>query len=389
MSLFACDRFLSCKLALVLLGFLGVLALPQSAFGHAAGENYVWIAIEQDHIAGRFEVHVNDLEKLGIDWKEHGENRAEAVAATAEQVQSYLREHLQLIVDGESVELQFERTDMFTEGSNYAQYFYRTKAMDVPDRFLIRNDIFISDDDPLHRSLVVLEYDKKAGAEYGESSIMVFGPHNPEQELDLNNPPALLSPLDFIWQGILHIWIGIDHILFLLALLLLAVMAREEDKWQPVPTFRLAFWNILKIVTIFTAAHSITLSLAALNLINLSSRIVESLIALSIVLVAVNNIFPRFNDKRWSVIFFFGLFHGMGFASVMGDLPFRTLNLVKILIGFNVGVELGQIVIVAAIFPVIFLLRKKSMYMPVIVKGGSVVVGAIAVYWFIERAFQL
>ena len=115
----------------------------------------------------------------------------------------------------------------------------------------------------------------------------------------------------------------------------------------------------------------------------------RSLIALSIVLVGLNNIFLKFNDKRWVVIFVFGLFHGMGFASVMGVLPFRTIQLTKVLLAFNIGVELGQIAIVAGIFPVLYLIRRTSWYRPVVVIGGSIVISAIAFWWFIERAFEL
>ncbi len=370
---------------------IGVLTSPDVVLAHAPGENYVWVNVESDHIAGRFEIHLKDLNrKLGIDWQEHGATRIEAVAATATQVQDYLREHFEIVFDGNPLELQFEKTNVFKEKSNYAQYFYHTETMTIPDSFVIRNDIFISPDDPLHRSLIVLEYNKNLDKEYGgENAIMAFGPHKSEQLLDLNDLPALLQPLDFIWQGCLHIWIGIDHVLFLLALLLLAVMDRVEGQWQPVPTFKKAIWNVLKIVTLFTIAHSVTLSLAAFNIVNLNSRIVESLIALSIVLVGINNIFPKFNDKAWLIIFFFGLFHGMGFASVMGELPFRTVSLMKILLSFNAGVELGQLAIVVGIFPVIFFLRKTKIYRPVVVVGGSLVICVIAFYWFVERALAL
>jgi len=370
---------------------VGILTSPGVAFAHAPGENYVWVNVESDNFAGRFELHLNDLDKkLGIDWQEHGATRIEAVAATANQVQDYLREHFQIVIDGNPLDLQFDETGVFKEKSNYAQYFYHTEAMTIPESFVIRNDIFISPDDPLHRSLIVLEYNKNLDKEYGgENAIMAFGPHKSEQLLNLNDLPSLLQPLDFIWQGCLHIWIGIDHVLFLLALLLLAVMDQVEGQWKPVPTFKKALWNVLKIVTLFTIAHSVTLSLAAFNLIDVNSRIVESLIALSIVLVGINNIFPKFNDKAWLIIFFFGLFHGMGFASVMGELPFRTVSLMKILLSFNAGVELGQLAIVAGIFPVIFLLRKTTFYRPLIVIGGSLIICVIASYWFVERAFAI
>ncbi|MEO1086645.1 MAG: HupE/UreJ family protein, partial [Acidobacteriota bacterium] len=139
----------------------------------------------------------------------------------------------------------------------------------------------------------------------------------------------------------------------------------------------------------FTIAHSITLSLAALDIISLSSRVVESIIALSIVLVAINNVFPKVREGHWLVIFFFGLFHGMGFASVMGELPFRMMHLVQVILAFNIGVELGQIAIVAVAFPILFLLRKSPIYKPVFLNGGSIAIGLLALWWFIERAFEL
>ena len=376
---------------IALLAIFVSFAYANDVLGHASGENYVWVNIDKDRISGRFEINVNDLKsKLGIDVDALAETRVESVEKTKEKVQKYLKEHFSLSNNETPIEIEFLQTNIFEEVGDFAQYYYQTGPLKVPNTLTIKNDVFISTDDLLHRSLIVLEYNKILGKEYGgENGIMVFGPHNPIQELDLTNPPEILAPFDFIWEGVLHIWIGIDHILFLLALLLLAVVKREEGKWVPVKTFRSAIWNVFKIVTIFTVAHSITLSLAALNLINVESRFVESLIALSIVLVAINNIFPKFNERKWLVIFFFGLFHGMGFASVLGELPFRMLHLVKILLTFNVGVELGQLVIVAGVFPIIFLLRNSKIYQPIIVLLGSLVIGGIGFYWFIERAFAL
>ncbi|MEM7782117.1 MAG: HupE/UreJ family protein [Planctomycetota bacterium] len=399
--------------------------LPVLAWAHAPGENYVWVNIDNVGISGRFEIHIDDLkEKLGVDIEKDGLDK------TAATVHEYIRQHFAILIEDREIEFEFEKTGLFEENAKYAQYFYRTVDIDVPDKISIRNDIFIEYNDPLHRSLIVLEYNRKIESEYGaENAVMVFGPHNPLQELDLTDIPSLLKPKEFIWQGVLHIWIGLDHILFLLALLLMAVMvvnprlpsslkstqtqsddtnpvngnenqnelgpsdssltAANENVVKPVSGFARAFWNVLKIVTIFTVAHSITLSLAALRLIEVNSQFVESLIALSIVIVAINNIFPRFNDKRWIVIFFFGLFHGMGFASVMGVLPFRTIHLIKVLLGFNIGVELGQLAIVFGIFPVIYLLRNTKFYRYGVLIGGSFLIGVLAIYWFVERAFGL
>jgi hypothetical protein len=195
-----------------------------------------------------------------------------------------------------------------------------------------------------------------------------------------------------VWQGVLHIWIGIDHILFLVALILSTVLVfADGSSWRPVSSFPGAFWNVLKIVTVFTVAHSLTLLLAALGMVNVSSRLVESAIALSIVLVAANNLAGKRRVRGGSllIIFLLGLFHGLGFASVMGQLPFRMEKFLKSVIGFNIGVELGQVVIVAVLFPIIYVLRRNPLYVPVVLKGGSTALMLIAAVWFVQRAFGL
>lgn len=384
---------------LAFLTFLCLCLFQSPAKAHTTGETYVWLNVEETRITGRVEINLDDLrEKLKIDVplkEESGteeDPRLEVLRETRSEVLAYIAEQFSISVADRPLDIEFtdlKILDLPADEGNYAQYFYVAPEGEVPDVVTIKNRLFV-DDDFTHRSLVCIERNRKSGQEFeGEFAAMVFGSHNPVQELDLTHIDLLLRPRDFIWQGVLHIWIGIDHILFIVALLLPAVLTRKDGKWVPVENFREAFWNILKIVTIFTLAHSITLSLASLGLIGLPSWIVESVIALSIVLVAINTIRPKFNEKTWLVIFGFGLFHGMGFASVMSDLPFRMVHLVKVLIGFNIGVELGQLVIVAAIFPLIYLLRQGSLYQRVVLIGGSIVIGVIASYWFVERAFGL
>ena len=307
-------------------------------------------------------------------------------------VLSYIAEHFKLETEDRPIEVTFNEITILELGpheGSYAQYIYSTPEGTIPQIVKITNSLFL-EVSRFHRSLVCIERNRQTGQVFaGEFTALIFGPHNPVQELDLTNIELLLQPRDFIWQGVLHIWIGIDHILFLLSLLLPAVLVLNESKWLPVEDFKQSFWNVIKIVTIFTVAHSISLSLAVLGFIQLPSRFVESVIALSIILVVVNTLIPKIHLNTWLVIFGFGLFHGLGFASVMGELPFRLVNLIKVMIGFNVGVELGQLAIVAAVFPVIFLLRKKKFYVPVVLRGGSLLMGCIALFWFIERAFAL
>jgi hypothetical protein len=190
-------------------------------------------------------------------------------------------------------------------------------------------------------------------------------------------------------EGVWHIWQGSDHILFLLSLLLPAVLWRDGQRWEGIERFRPAFINVVKIVTAFTIAHSLTLSLAALDVVRLPSRLVESAIASSVLLAALNNLWPWFRGKGWLLAFGFGLIHGFGFANVLAELGLRRGILAVALVGFNVGVELGQMVIVAAFLPLAFGLRRSWFYQTVTFKFGSAGVVAIATIWLVERGLDL
>jgi hydrogenase/urease accessory protein HupE len=177
----------------------------------------------------------------------------------------------------------------------------------------------------------------------------------------------------YVGLGVEHIIGGIDHLLFLLALLALAT----------------SLWQTVKIVTAFTVAHSITLSLAALGLVDVPSSIVEPLIAASIVWVAVENLVaPAGAGRRWLIAAVFGLIHGLGFASALSDLDLPRDTLIQALIGFNIGVELGQLAFVAVVMPALVWASQPSRLrrLPQIT---SVVVALVGAVWLIERVIAV
>lgn len=189
----------------------------------------------------------------------------------------------------------------------------------------------------------------------------------------------------FVWEGMKHIYIGIDHVLFVLVLIILARTTKQ----------------VLVLVTAFTIAHSITLILAAQNIIVVSSSIVEPIIALSIALVAFELSIERGIQKvlkkdiriqvahLWYVVFGLGLFHGLGFASVLRELSIPEEYLLSSLLSFNVGVELGQLTIVLVVFPLLMLLRKyfEHTYAKCVEQTALWFSGTIAICWFVERVF--
>lgn len=183
----------------------------------------------------------------------------------------------------------------------------------------------------------------------------------------------LATAWEFVKLGIVHIWQGYDHLLFLFALLLVC------------RTFR----SIVAIISCFTVAHSLTLGLATLNLIDLPSRIVEAAIAASIVFVGGENLFRRDHEPRgrWVLTFAFGLIHGFGFASVLRDLGVAPEfgDIALPLFTFNLGVEIGQIAIASVVLPVIWQLRKRQEFVKNGVPVLSGLVACAGLYWLIER----
>jgi hypothetical protein len=189
----------------------------------------------------------------------------------------------------------------------------------------------------------------------------------------------------FVTEGMRHILGGYDHVLFLLTLLLPAVMRRTKTGWQPVDRLSQALLPVAMIVTAFTIAHSVTLTLAGLKLLSLSSSFIEPAIAVTIVLAAIDNLTPIFRERRAVVTFLFGLIHGFGFAGVLGELDLPTAQFAWTLFQFNLGIELGQLFIVAVAVSALFAFRRQRWYAGAVIRGGSVVAIVIGALWFIDR----
>ena len=204
-------------------------------------------------------------------------------------------------------------------------------------------------------------------------------------------PPAAdgHAPASFLGEGIHHLVTGYDHLLFLLCLLLPAVLMRQGGRWQPVAGWREAVWPVTKTVTLFTLAHSVTLTLASLGWVRLSSSVVEPAIALTIMLAAFDNLRPLLLRWRGWLTFGFGLIHGFGFAGVLGELDLPTAQFGWALFQFNLGLEIGQLAVVALVVPLLLALRARPLYVPVVLCSGSAVALLVAAAWFVERTAQV
>lgn len=192
-----------------------------------------------------------------------------------------------------------------------------------------------------------------------------------------------------VGAGMAHIASGLDHVLFLVTLLLVAVWRRDGARWTPRDSARGALAETLKLVTAFTAAHSVTLGLAASGAIDPPEAAVEALIALTVLLAALDNIRPFVPGPRWAVVGLFGLVHGIGFAGPLKDLGLRGLELVAPLLAFNLGVELGQLAVVALLLPLALAVRAAAAYRRWVVPAGSGAIALLAAVWCVERSLAV
>lgn len=193
----------------------------------------------------------------------------------------------------------------------------------------------------------------------------------------------------FLLTGIAHIAGGYDHVLFLLCLLLPAVLVRRDSRWVARDDVTSALVAVVWIATAFTVAHSLTLALATFGVIRVPASVIEPLIALTILATALNNVWPVVTRRLAAVAFAFGLIHGFGFAEVLAPLSLPRNELALALLGFNLGVEVGQLAIVAGAFFVLATLRRWSGYARWILGAGSALIAIVAALWFIERVFDV
>jgi hypothetical protein len=360
---------------------VALVAAP--AFAHKPSDAY--LTLERDGVAlsGQWDIALRDLDNaLSLDANGDGEITWGEVRAKHAEIAAYALERLQVASAGNVCLLAVTShgIDAHTDGA-YAVLKLAGRCAQSGPTLTIDYHLFF-DIDPQHRGLLNL-------VENGNSTSIVFSAENPHGVVGGNATTPLIQFGSYLDEGVWHIWLGFDHILFLLSLLLPAVLVRRNREWRPAQSFRAAFVDVAKIVTAFTLAHSITLALAALGVVSLPSRWIESAIALSVVLAALNNLFPIVARGRWIAAFGFGLVHGFGFAGALQDLGLPSGSLALSLAGFNVGVEIGQLAIVAVFLPPAFAVRRTWTYRQVLLMGLSGTIATIASVWFVERVFDV
>jgi hypothetical protein len=436
-------RLAAARIAAALLLSLswGMASPPASA--HKASDAYVTLtddARDEQRLQGQWDIALRDLDHaLVLDADGDGAITWGEVRARHPDIAAYALSHLAIKSDGLACPLTAGRQmiDEHSDGAYSVLYFTVDCDKEVPNELTVDYDLLFALD-PSHRGILTVHHD-------GTTANAVLSPAAPSMALSLNAPDRWRQFKSFVVDGVWHIWTGYDHLLFLASLLLPAVLIRRRGapprpgppvrpeaprrpgaparpeaslpagsgarwrrqtgavsltpagsraldrvsaaRWEPAPSLWRAFVDVFKIISGFTVSHTCTLTLAVLGIVTLPDRLVESGIALSVVLAAANNLYPLVHRRLWLVAFGFGFIHGLGFASALAGLRLPPAAMAASLGGFNVGVEIGQEAIVIALMPLAYLLRRSRFYRVVVLKAGSAVIVLIAAVWFFERAF--
>lgn len=410
----------------LLTGLMLLVSLP--AFAHKESDAYLTLRTDPANahaLHGQWDIALRDLDfAIGIDSNRDGAITWGEVQAHRAQIERYALARLAIKGDGLTCDAQptTQQIDEHTDGAYDVILFDSICDKEIPSRLTIVYRLF-QDVDPYHRGIITIH---NRGVTVGA----VLGPENPSTSLDVRKADRWGQFRSFVFDGMLHIWTGIDHLLFILSLLLPAVLIRRRiDKvdgndpgnnasggwnstqtqiagfgsggaiavfrpnaryqWFPVTNWWAAFIDVVKIVSAFTLSHSVTLTLAVLGIVDLPSRLVESGIAISVIVAAGNNLYPLIRKRIWLIAFAFGFVHGLGFASALAGLQLPPWSMAASLGGFNVGVEIGQETLVLLVMPIAFLMRRTVFYQKVVLRWGSAIIITMATGWLIQRAFDV
>lgn len=386
-------RAFMAAIALLLVPMFGLL-FTSVASAHDGESSVVYLDVFPDGTAqGQLEHPVGLLNTLFDLDLDPDEATAGDIADIEGAVRAYNVDNLSIVGgDGTDWDITFtgEVEAIETENEIYGAFLFDVENVfdEAPRIFDVTFNGIVQDE--THFASVVMRTDPVTGTflNEGEAVPGFINSDNPTLPVNLDDPNTWKAFTGTVSLGMEHIFIGTDHILFVLVLLLPAVMLFSlTDGWGPVPTFKDGLWRVLKIATAFTIAHSITLTLGGLEIIELPGKLVETIIALSIIAAAIHNLRPVFANREAMIAFAFGIFHGFGFAGLLSDLGIGRGQRVLSLLGFNIGVEIGQAFIILLLFPALFLLRRTSIY-PAFLRIGSVVLAVIAGIWAFERVFE-
>lgn len=353
------------------------------AMAHQTGNSYLTVSESDGRLQLEIDFIVRDLGNLLQAPGQPNEPppAPDKLLSLQAPITAAIQKSLTIEVDEEANTLAFLSQSVVLHNDGlYVRQRFSGSALPADAKFIVVRYEFFTQNDKLGRAFfkLVMRNDEISS---------VFDQTSAIQRFALGETKRWSTIGLFTKEGAKHIWEGADHLLFLLTLLLPGLMLtiREPDAAGLQPPNRAAEKFALKVITAFTLAHSITLACSVFGWVSLPDKLIESLIALSIMVSAVLNLQTRFHISHWKLAFLFGLIHGMGFANGLKELGLSSSYFLETLFAFNLGVELGQLSAVILVALPVLLLARQAEAKQRILKYGSIAVLLTSMVWLAQR----
>ncbi|MFI3188936.1 hypothetical protein BCS42_15775 [Crenothrix sp. D3] len=358
-----------------LIAVIFLLTYAGLSIAHDPGLSSADLRLKAQGVDAKITFSLQDIEAfVPMDSDQDAEVTTAEQEAAKPKIAEWVLQGVQLTLDGQVVQPNTAAVVTLDDKNNASIEFQYPQT---PSQQLQLHANFLSKLPSGHKQFATIKNEAGQGIaekmlSQADNAIVLALPVTGATIADSEAAPTASTFTDFLLLGIEHILTGYDHLLFLFSLL---IVTRS-------------FWPAIKIITFFTIAHSITLGLAAFNVIDIPSTIVEPLIAATIIYVGVENIVRGDHPKgRQWLTFFFGLVHGFGFAAVLREMGISSMEtgILLPLFSFNLGVELGQITVAAVFLPIIWWLHKQPLIEPKLTPVCSIFASVAGAYWLIER----
>ncbi len=347
-----------------------IIFFISTLYSHQYHESYISFDYNKTTPTLLWEIEGDNLEQILtlddsnnsiISWKEYKNHKKEIL--------EYSKKYISLKIDDKLVTIPTSKMELKRYDDQTYMLVYIDVPKTIPKKIEINYNLFFKMDS-LQRCLI------KVSDENSTKLFTLF--RNRENIVIKLEEDSFIDNLqEFFIDGIWHILVGLDHILFLLMLIIPAVKNQKE--------FSKVAVDIAKIVTSFSIAHAISLTMSIYDMIDISSNFIDIMIALSVLLTALNNIFEKIKGFSWQIAFGFGIIHGFGFANALGGLELSSEFFIYFVAIFNIGIEVGQFGIVIIVLPVLFMIRDTSLYLKGILKIGSILTAIISTIWIFQR----
>ena len=347
-----------------------------AARAHLASDSYLRIELDDGKLSGQWDIALRDLDAaVGLHPGPDGQVTWAILKSRRNAIETYAMSRLSIAGCAPQPD---ELLVDYHAGIAYAVLRFQANCTAAFGVISLKYSLLF-DLDPSHRGRLTLVNRS------GEQSDALSPEHS---EVNIRGSPATATSeiARFVGFGIDHILVGYDHLLFVAVLMIVAPFRRAGGVgWLPLDRFGTVLVEIIKILTAFTVAHTITLSLGVLGIIDIPSRVVDPAVAITIMLATIDNVRPILLHNRWNVAFAFGLVHGLAFATALGPMRLPPLGLMLALGGFNVGVEFGQLALALLLVSVVFVIHRDRVYLQLLVPALSGTAFLLASFWFSQR----